>query len=52
MDGFGLLKLSLKRLSISEGLVEYNNMYGSVRDIAGSAVQSVPQLELNSLEDD
>jgi hypothetical protein len=28
------------------------NMYGSVRGIAGSAVQSVPQLELSTLEDD
>ena len=37
---------------IQKVLLNTTNMYGSVRGIAGSAVQSVPQLELSSLEDD
>ena len=36
---------------IQKVLLNTNNMYSSVRGIAGSAVQSVPQLELTSIED-
>ena len=37
---------------IQKVLLNTNNMYSSVRGIAGSAVQSVPQLELSAIEDD
>ena len=37
---------------IQKVLLNTNNMYSSVRGIAGSAVQPVPQLELSAIEDD
>jgi len=37
---------------IDKVLLNTNNMYSSIRGIAGSAVQSVPQLELSSIEED
>jgi hypothetical protein len=37
---------------IQKVLLNTNNMYSSVRGIAGTAVQSVPQLELSAIEDD
>jgi hypothetical protein len=37
---------------IQKVLLNTNNMYSSVRGIAGSAVQGVPQLELSAIEDD
>ena len=37
---------------IQKVLLNTTNMYSSVRGIAGSAIQSVPQLELASIEDD
>ena len=37
---------------IQKVLLNTTNMYSSVRGIAGSAIQSVPQLELSAIEDD